>query len=128
MKKIAVPCALMFVLVVSVAIAVKGNDTETKSTMLSRLKIGQQVRLRVHESYCFNFILENTSSDQQKKMVETQEDSSLKPWTITEIGCDYVVVSNPNGIEQAIAASAIHVITKVTNEKPAADADQKKGS
>ena len=127
MKKFAVPFALLFVLVVSVAIAVKGNETETKSTMLSHLKTGQQVKLTRSESYSFNFILEADRSDRQKKLAEMQEDpSNVKPWTITEIGSDYVVVSNPNGLEQTIAAAAIHIITKATAEKPAAETDQKK--
>jgi hypothetical protein len=127
MKKIAAPFALLFVLVVSVAIAVKGNETETKSTMLSHLKTGQQVKLTRSESYSFNFVLEADRSDRQKKLAEMQEDpSNVRPWTITEIGSDYVVISNPNGLEQTISASAIHIITKATDEKPAAEPDQKK--
>ena len=50
MKKIAAPFALLFVLVVSAAIAVKGSATETKSTMLSHLKTGQQVKLTIRNS------------------------------------------------------------------------------
>ena len=127
MKKIAVPCALLLVLVVSVSIAVSGNETETKSTMLSHLKVGQQVKLNRSESDCFNVIIVNEKSDEYKKIVIREEAfRSFKPSTITEIGSDFVVVSNPIGFEQTIAASAIHIVTTFPDDKAPGEADQKK--
>ena len=123
MKKIAIPLALLAVLAVAFSMSVKGNEQVVHPTMLDHLKVAQKVRLINSDADTYTVVIVN---DRYVKIAEEKERKKFEPSTILEIGSDFIVVANPTGSEQTIAAHAIHVITKFPDEKAAAAPDSKK--
>jgi len=107
--------------VVSFALATRGGETESKpTTMLSRLKVGQQVRLvRFPNGGGYNVEIPN---DKYIKDFERRNGRQKYVTSkITEIGSDYIVVISADGTERTVAAHAIEVITKLPEIKAEAD-------
>jgi hypothetical protein len=107
-------CALML------AFAARGSEPEAKpATMLSRLKVGQQVRLvRFPNGGGYNVELPN---DRYIKNFERSKRQKYVASKITEIGSDFIAVTSPDGTETTIAAHLIEVITKLPEIKAEAD-------
>ena len=125
MKKIAISLAAASVIAVASAVVITGGEPEMKpTTMLSRLKVGQQVRLVTTNPIGFNIEIPNAHyienferSNQNRKYVTSK---------ITEIGSDFIVVSSANSGEKTIALHAIAVITTLPEVKAEADDEPKK--
>ena len=109
MKKMVVALALVSVFVVATAMALNDNEQQTRATILSRLKVGQPVRLERAISGGYNI---NVFNDRWVKSFE-KADPKFVPPRILEVASDFIVVDTGHGHEQAIAAHAIHVITTV---------------
>jgi len=119
MRTIVVPltlsaCVLLF------AFAVRGDEPESKpATMLSRLKVGQPVRLvRFPNGGGYNVEIPND------RYIKNYERASKKKYVaskITEVGSDFIVVTSPEGTETTLAARVIDVITKLPELKLEAD-------
>jgi len=107
-------CALFF------AFAACGGEPESKpATMLSRLKVGQQVRLVLFPNGGgYNVELPN---DKYIKNFERSKRQKYIASKITEISSDFVVVTSPDGTETTLAAHLIEVITKLPEIKAEAD-------
>lgn len=129
MKRIAISLLAASVIAFASAVAITGSEPETKSTtMLSRLAVGQPVRLQTGKTGGFNVDLLN---DQNLKSLERNFQKSnptrkYVPSKIIEVGADYIVVSTPTGAEQTIAAHAIDVITKLPAVKVELEDEPKK--
>ncbi len=117
--------SLTTVLVI-VVVAAAHSETETaiqSSTMMSRFKIGQQVRV-LESGGWFNIEIPN---DLYIKSFERKNNNRKYVTSkITEIGSDFIVVTSANGGEKAIAFHAIDAITKLPQIKLEADDDAKK--
>jgi hypothetical protein len=112
-------CALLF------AVVARGDDLESKpGTMLSRLKVGQQVRLvRFPNGGGYNVELPN---DKYIKNFERTKKQKYVASKISEIGSDFLAVTSPDGTETTVAARLIEVITKLPEIKAEADEPQSK--
>ena len=112
-------CALLF------AFEARGSETGSKpATMLSRLKVGQQVRLvRFPNGGGYNVELPN---DKYIKNFERSKKQKYVASKITEIGSDFIVVTSPDGTETTVSAHLIEVITKLPEIKAEADEPQNK--
>jgi len=107
-------CALLF------TFAARGGEPESKpAAMLSRLKVGQQVRLvRFPNDGGYNVEIPN---DKYIKNFERSKRQKYIVSKITEIGSDFVVATSPDGTETTVAAHLIEVITKLPEIKAEAD-------
>jgi hypothetical protein len=107
-------CALL------IALGAPGSETESRPTMmLSRLKVGQQVRLvRFPNGGGYNVELPN---DKYIKNFERGKRQKYVVSKITEIGSDFIAVTSPDGTETTVAARLIEVITKLPEIKAEAD-------
>jgi len=107
-------------LAVIVALTALGDEPESKpTTMLSRLKVGQQVRVVRISSGGYNIEIPNDKyiKDFERRNARVKFVTSK----ITEIGSDFIVVNSADGTEKTIAAHAIEVITKLPEVKAEAD-------
>jgi hypothetical protein len=119
MRNIVVRAALS-ACVLLCAFAVRGGDPESKpATMLSRLKVGQPVRLvRFPNGGGYNVEIPN---DKYIKSFERTGRQRYVASKITEVGSDFIVVTSPDGTERTVAARLIEVITKLPEIKAEAD-------
>ena len=110
-----------------VVVAAARSDTQSEmrpSTMISRLKVGQQVRVLQQNGGGFNIEIPN---EQYIKNFERKNNNRKYVTSkITEIGSDFIVVSSANAGDRTIADHAIDVITKLPEIKIEADDDAKK--
>jgi hypothetical protein len=110
---------------VLIALGARGGEPESKpATMLSRLKVGQQVRLvRFPNAGGYNIELPN---DKYIKNYERNKRQKYVVSKITEVASDFIVVTSPDGTETTVAAHLIEVITKLPETKAEADEPQSK--
>jgi hypothetical protein len=100
-------------------VAAFGGALQPESApMLSRLKVGQRVKLERAVSDGYNV---NVLGDSHVKSFE-RADATYVPSTIIEIGRDFVVIDAGRGVTQTISAAAIHVITELPDARQPASA------
>jgi len=116
---VALACAILFAFSAS-----SGEPDAKPATMLSRLKVGQQVRLvRFPNGGGYNVEIPN---DKYIKDFDRRNNRQKYVTSkITEIGSDFIVVTSPDGTEKTVAAHAIEVITKLPEIKVEADEPSK---
>lgn len=108
MHKLFILFACFFMFGAAATVAFDGNAQETTSTMLSRLQVGQRVKLSraISGGYNVDVLTE--------RQIRTYERTTSLPdaLTIVAIRPDYIVVTD-HSVEQAIAAHAIDIISSV---------------
>lgn len=125
MKKIALVLAAVTLIAVVSAVANGGTEPEMKpATLISRLKVGQQVRVLNGPVGGFNVEIPN--AQYIKSFERKGNNRKYVTSKITEIGADYIVVTSADGTEKTIAIHAIDVITKLPEVKVEADEEPKK--
>ncbi len=123
MKKITTLLVVICLLTVSASLVLSENEATPKSTLLSLLKVGQEVRI-VHGAG--DAFIVTVINDRLRKLTKGQEDERSTASKIIAVEADYITVSDPGGLERSILAGAIHVIQRYPDEKSPAEAELKK--
>lgn len=125
MQKLLLPLALCGVVIALCANAALSDNLEhAGSSMLSRLNVGQRVKLERAISGGYNV---NILNDRYVKSYEGADPKFIPP-TIINVGRDFIVVDVGRGRRQAISIRAIDVITHLPDADEAAsekDAESK---
>lgn len=108
--------ALCGVLLFAGVAAFSGDQQTENVSWLSRLKVGQPVRLERALSGGYNV---NILNDTYIKSFQ-HADATHVPAKIIEVGRDFIVVDAGRGFKQTMTAHAIHVITELPDAKEAA--------
>ncbi|QDS91689.1 hypothetical protein FF011L_04220 [Roseimaritima multifibrata] len=107
---------LLFTLCAGLAIfgatAFSANDRAGNAPLLSRLAVGQHVRLETAPSGGYELFIFNERY--LKRLQESGAD--FFPQKIIEVGPDFVVIDAERGIQRAIAAHAIDVVSLLPND------------